>query len=137
MQTVLASTRGSPIISVKEMQRGNKTAKLLPRLRIVWAEEVALGPGKADLLGLVDETGSIREAAERMNMSYMRAWKLIQTMNACFQEPLVVAERGGNVRGGARLSKTGQQALALYRQMERTCLQKTQESWRALSSLLR
>jgi molybdate transport system regulatory protein len=115
----------------------NKTAKLLPRLRVVCAEEIALGPGKADLLSLVDETGSIREAAERMNMSYMRAWKLIQTMNACFREPLVVAERGGNVRGGARLSKTGQKALALYRQMERTCLQKSEKSWRELSSLLR
>ena len=134
---MLACTQGSPIISTKEMQRRNKTAKLLPRLRIVWTEEIALGPGKADLLALVDETGSIREAAERMNMSYMRAWKLIQTMNACFREPLVVAERGGNVRGGARLSKTGHKALALYRQMEQTCLQKTQETWRELSNLLR
>jgi hypothetical protein len=79
---------GSPIISIREMQRRNKTAKLLPRLRIVWTKEVALGPGKADLLTLVGETGSIRDAAQRMRMSYMRAWKLIQTMNACFCEPL-------------------------------------------------
>ena len=119
------------------MPRKTKTAKLLPRLRVVCAEEIALGPGKADLLALVDQTGSIREAAERMNMSYMRAWKLIQTMNACFREPVIVAERGGNVRGGARLSKTGRKALALYRQMEQTCLQKTAQSWTELSSLLR
>ncbi len=119
------------------MPEKSKTAKLLPRLRVVWAEEIALGPGKADLLTLIDETGSIREAAKRMNMSYMRAWKLIQTMNACFREPLVAAERGGNVRGGARLSKTGELVLALYRQMEKTCRQKNEKNWRQLSRLFR
>jgi len=47
------------------------------------------GTGQGGLLMLVQETGSIRKAAERMKMSYMRAWKLVQTMNACFKEPLV------------------------------------------------
>ena len=107
------------------------TVKLMPRLRVFLAEEIALGPGKADLLTLIDEIGSIREAAKRMNMSYMRAWRLIQTMNACFREPLVVAERGGNVRGGAQLSKTGAKALALYRQMEQTSLRKNEKNWRS------
>ena len=66
-----------------------------PRMRVTCGEEIALGPGKVDLLALVAETGSIREAAERMGMSYMRAWKLIKTMNACFKEPLVEAVRAG------------------------------------------
>jgi molybdate transport system regulatory protein len=111
--------------------------KLLPRLRVVCGEEVALGPGKADLLSLIAETGSIREAAERMNMSYTRAWKLVQTMNDCFREPLVSAERGGNARGGARLTETGEKALRLYREMEMTCLEQTKVSFRAFGELLR
>ena len=63
--------------------------------------DIALGPGKVDLLTLIKKTGSIREAAERMHMSYMRAWTLIKTMNACFKEPLVEAVRGGKEGGGA------------------------------------
>jgi molybdate transport system regulatory protein len=54
---------------------------------------IAFGPGKVDLLALVAKTGSIREAAERMEMSYMRAWTPIKTMNACFREPLASALR--------------------------------------------
>jgi molybdate transport system regulatory protein len=100
-------------------------------------DEIALGPGKADLLALVARTGSIREAAERMNMSYMRAWKLIQTMNACFREPVIVAERGGQGHGGARLSPTGQKALELYREIEQTCVRENKQNWRRLSALLR
>src|SRR4030095_2224304 len=73
----------------------SRTPRLRPRMRVLCGEDIALGPGKVHLLALIDETGSIREAAERMGMSYMRAWTLIRMMNACFKEPLVVAVRGG------------------------------------------
>ena len=86
--------------------------RLLPRMRVLCGEGIALGPGKMDLLTLIGETGSIREAAERMGMSYMRAWTLVKTMNACFREPLVVtlgagksaAERCSRRRDERRLS---------------------------------
>ena len=116
--------------------RTSKRARLLPRLRVVYGEEIALGPGKADLLGFVHQTGSIRQAAERMNMSYMRAWKLIQTMNTSFREPLVLADRGGQARGGARLSPTGRQALALYRRMEKACREQNEKTWHQMLRLL-
>lgn len=109
---------------------------MLPRLRITQGDEVALGPGKAELLALVARTGSIREAAERMNMSYMRAWKLIQTMNACFREPLVISERGGSSHGGATLTATGKRVLALYGEMEQACLRAMKKNWSELQSLL-
>jgi molybdate transport system regulatory protein len=74
---------------------------LLPRLRIVFGRNIAFGPGKAELLALVAETGSIAEAAKRMSMSYMRAWSLTQTMNASFKQPFIETVRGGQERGGA------------------------------------
>ena len=111
--------------------------KLLPRLRVQRREDIALGPGKVDLLELIAESGSIRDAAERMNMSYMRAWTLIRTMNRCFKEPLVEAVRGGRKGGGARLTETGRQALALYREMEKACLAATAENWGKAKKLLR
>jgi len=89
-----------------------------PRFRVVCGKEIAFGPGKADLLELIAETGSIGKAASRMKMSYMRAWSLVQTMNHCFKKPLVLATHGGEGGGGAELTETGRQILALYRQLE-------------------
>ena len=84
-----------------EMKSESKSF-LVPRLRIVTGKDIAFGPGKAELLALVAKTGSIGAAAKRMNMSYMRAWSLIQTMNQCFKEPLVIAVHGGRVAVAAR-----------------------------------
>jgi len=110
---------------------------LLPRLRVVCGREIALGPGKVELLALVQETGSITEAAARMDMSYMRAWTLIKTMNACFREPLVRAARGGKERGGATLTETGKTALALYHELEDRSRASMEDIWRQLRLLLK
>src|SRR6267154_3019512 len=116
--------------------KSGRAPRLLPRMRVLCGEDIALGPGKVDLLALVGETGSIREAAERMGMSYMRAWTLIKTMNACFREPLVVASRGGKERGGAVLTETGRRALKLYRGLEVQSLKACADIWRQLRQLL-
>jgi molybdate transport system regulatory protein len=105
-------------------------------MRVLCGEEVALGPGKADLLALVAETGSIRAAAERMGMSYMRAWTLIRTMNGCFREPLVVASRGGKSRGGAVVTETGKKALKLYRTLEARSVKACASTWSELCEIL-
>src|SRR5271154_4832527 len=99
--------------------------------------KIAFGPGKADLLELVAKTGSITESAKRMNMSYMRAWSLIQTINGCFKSPVLETARGGNKRGGAELTKTGRRALKLYRQMENDSFKAAQSGWRAFQKCLR
>ena len=78
-----------------------------------------MGPGKADLLEAIAETGSISAAARRMRMSYRRAWLLVHTMNECFAQPLIVAEKGGKTGGGAALTETGEAILARYRQLSR------------------
>lgn len=109
-----------------------------PRLRIVAGKNIAFGPGKAELLEALDETGSITEAAHRLGMSYMRAWTLIRTMNRCFSEPLVDAVRGGSQGGGgARLTATGRQVLELYHSMDGACMKAIQPQWRKLQKLLR
>ena len=90
-----------------------------PRIRIVREDgTIVLGPGKADLLAAIGESGSIRAAAESLGMSYMRAWTLVRTMNAAFRSPLVEKVRGGNEKGGARLTPRGDRVLAAYREME-------------------
>lgn len=88
------------------------------RLRVVLAPGVFLGPGKADLLDAIAETGSISAAGRRMGMSYKRAWQLVETLNGYFRMPLVTAATGGKAGGGAQLTKLGAEVLARYRRMD-------------------
>jgi molybdate transport system regulatory protein len=122
------------------MKRKTSPARLPalhPRFRIVCRKEIAFGPGKADLLELIAETGSIGKAASRMKMSYMRAWTLVQTMNQCFNKPLILATHGGEGGGGAELTESGRQILALYRRLETKSAKATQATWNKMQSLLR
>ncbi|RBI86827.1 ModE family transcriptional regulator [Rhodosalinus halophilus] len=77
-----------------------------------------LGPGKADLLERIRDTGSIAGAGRAMAMSYKRAWSLVEELNAAFREPLVERARGGAGGGGARLTPAGAAVLAHYRKLE-------------------
>jgi molybdate transport system regulatory protein len=103
----------------------------------MWGTEIALGPGRVDLLALIEETGSLRAAAERMGISYMRAWNLIKFTNRCFTKPMVQAVRGGKTGGGAKLTEAGREALALYRQMEQESQRAVKQSWTSLKKLLK
>lgn len=94
------------------------TAKIVLKLRLVHGDDVAIGPGKADLLAAIGQTGSISAAARAMNMSYRRAWLLVDVMNRSFREPLVRSAVGGTRGGGAQLTGTGAKVLAHYRVME-------------------
>ena len=95
--------------------------KRRPRVRVrILAESVlALGPGKADLLEGIVETGSISAAARAAGMSYCRAWILVDTMNACFTKPLVTTAKGGAGHGGAKLTAAGRTVLNRYRRLVR------------------
>jgi molybdate transport system regulatory protein len=89
----------------------------LAHLRVAITETAYIGPGRADLLELIAETGSIAAAGRRMGMSYRRAWMLIKALNDGFG-PLVETSRGGSEQGGARLTATGEEVLRLYRHMQ-------------------
>lgn len=88
------------------------------RIRLVLGAGVMLGPGKADLLQGIEETGSIAAAGRRMGMSYKRAWMLVEAMNAGYRAPLVAASRGGRGHGGATLTPLGGEILRAYRRIE-------------------
>ena len=118
-------------------QRKEVRREFQVRPRLYHGGDIAIGPGKADLLEAVHAEGSIAAAAESMGMSYMRAWMLIRTMNGCFKAPLVQTKRGGAERGRAILTETGRSVLALYRRVETQSLQATQVIRKQLSDQLR
>ncbi len=83
-------------------------------------------------------TGShLTIAAKRMGMSYRRAWLLVDTMNGCFQGPLVASVRGGAGGGGARLTPLGVEVLARYRNMEAKALHSLDDDLSAFTKLMR
>lgn len=93
-----------------------------PRLKLkaqlYLGEDIAMGPGKADLLEAIMREGSISAAGRKLGMSYRRTWLLVDAMNRCFSDPLVDTATGGTKGGGAQVTPRGQDILRLYRQLE-------------------
>jgi len=90
----------------------------LTHLRVTFSGEFYMGPGRADLLEGIAETGSISAAGRRMGMSYKRAWSLVQVLNEGWGRPLVETSRGGAEQGGASLTTDGTFVLGRYRVMQ-------------------
>ncbi|WEK04775.1 MAG: LysR family transcriptional regulator [Candidatus Devosia phytovorans] len=90
----------------------------LSHLRVTLSETAYIGPGRADLLELIDQTGSISAAGKAMGMSYKRAWGLVQALNEGFGTHLVESSRGGAAQGGAQLTEAGRLVLDHYRGMQ-------------------
>ncbi|MEZ5782790.1 MAG: LysR family transcriptional regulator [Rhizobiaceae bacterium] len=91
-------------------------------LRINLDPEGRLGPGKVDLLENIAAFGSISAAARGMDMSYKRAWDLVEEMNRLFPTPLVAAKTGGKKGGGAELTPAGLSVVTRFRAIERAAL---------------
>lgn len=107
------------------------------KLQIYCGEEIAMGPGKADLLDAIAAQGSISAAAKSMGMSYRRAWLLVDAMNRCWSGPLVETVPGGGQERGARLSALGERVLEQFRALQAaTADQAEAEFLGQLSSLL-
>jgi molybdate transport system regulatory protein len=87
------------------------------KIRLHCGADIAIGPGKADLLEAIQQTGSISAAARSLGMSYRRAWLLVETMNRCFTSPLVTTLAGGRHGGGTQLTEMGVQVLQRYREL--------------------
>jgi molybdate transport system regulatory protein len=107
----------------------------LTHLRVTLSETFYLGPGRADLIEFIAETGSISEAARRMGMSYKRAWGLVQALNQGFGAPLIETQRGG-VGQGAVVTEAGREVLARYRHMQQATREAIAADVEALTKLM-
>jgi molybdate transport system regulatory protein len=106
-------------------------------IRVDLDEASAIGPGKARLLELIGETGSIRRAAAAMKMSYRRAWLLVQEIEAIMGAAAVATETGGKYGGGARLTPLGRSVVSRYRAIEKRAARSVAAELRALSNMAR
>jgi molybdate transport system regulatory protein len=96
-------------------------AKSLPHLslRIDLDSEERIGPGKIRLLENIRDRGSISAAGRAMDMSYKRAWDLVEEINRICGHAAVASQTGGKNGGGAALTPLGESLIARYRKIER------------------
>lgn len=96
--------------------------KIRLTLRIELGDGARLGHGKVLLMERIAEMGSIAAAARSMDMSYRRAWLLINELNGSFRRPVVSARTGGSKGGAAEVTEFGMALAVCYRRMESQAL---------------
>ena len=98
---------------------GKKTSYTVEgHIWIEGAEGTFLGLGRITLLERIKEFGSITRAARSLEMSYRKAWELVESMNRQSSAPLVTTSAGGKNGGGAALTETGQEAIKTFRKLD-------------------
>ena len=122
------------LLRTRAAQATKKTPTVRFRMRVTLGDQVAIGPGKVELLEAIREHGSISAAARSMDMSYRRAWVLLDETNRALKSPATTTAQGGKSGGGAKLTPTGEKIVALYRDIEKVS---AAASARQLAALLR
>lgn len=103
-------------------------------LRIQLDPEGRIGPGKIELLEQIAAQGSISAAGRAMEMSYRRAWELVEELNALFGKPVVERQTGGRNGGGARITDLGQALITRFRAVEHAAAEAASEHLAALQA---
>jgi molybdate transport repressor ModE-like protein len=85
-------------------------------------EERYFGPGICELLEKIDETGSIQAAARQMNMSYTKAWKILNRAEKEMNCQLTIRLNGGKSGGSSSLTREGREAVTAFRELEQRLL---------------
>lgn len=107
------------------------------KVQIFRGEDIAMGPGKADLLEAIRDHGSISAAGRALGISYRRTWLLVDMMNRCWQDRLVDTVPGGGRERGAHLTPMGEQVLAAYRAIQNAAGDAGEAAAQPLQALLR
>jgi molybdate transport system regulatory protein len=89
------------------------------RFRIDFGENSNIGPGKIELLELIERHGSVSQAARSMGISYRKAWRLLDSVNNSFATAATINSVGGSGGGGASITPFGKLLIERYREVER------------------
>ncbi len=116
--------------------RGKTPIQARFRLRLTIGERIAVGPGKVALLEAIRDHRSISAAAKALDMSYKRAWDLVNEINGSLREPAVLSLKGGSHGGGTALTPAGHALVGLYRTIEFRAQEASAKELAALRAML-
>jgi molybdate transport system regulatory protein len=95
--------------------------KIKSKIWIETDEGILISEGRVKLLKLIAETGSLNKAAKAMELSYQKAWKLVDVSNKSAKHPLIETQVGGNKGGGTVLTSYGQSLIAAFESINANC----------------
>jgi len=90
----------------------------------IWIENdegILISEGRVQLLKLIEDTGSLNKAAKAMNLSYQKAWKLVDASNKAAKSPLIETHVGGNKGGGTILTPYGKSLIEIFEAINTDC----------------
>ncbi len=102
---------------IKNILKNNHDIKVNGSLWLESADGHFFGPGPVELLERIAETGSINMAAKAMNMSYKKAWALVNALNTQTSTPVVIAQTGGKKGGGSTVTHEAIELIKYHRQL--------------------
>ena len=95
--------------------------KIKSRIWIESENNVLLGEGRVHLLKAIQETGSLSKAAKSLNISYKKAWQLLDSVNKSAKKPVTINSIGGKGGGGAELTEYGKSLVEAFDEINRNC----------------
>ena len=95
--------------------------KIKSRIWLEGKKGTFLGTGRVNLMKEIVVPGSISAAAKSMNMSYKKAWEIIDGMNKEAKKPFVIRVSGGKGGGGTQVTKEGLEAIELFEKLNQKC----------------
>ena len=95
--------------------------KIKSKIWIETDEGIIISEGRIRLLKLIEATGSLNKAAKEMNISYQKAWILVDASNKASREPLVATQIGGNKGGGTVITPYGKLLIESFEKINKEC----------------
>jgi len=95
--------------------------KIKSRIWIEVDNKVLLGEGRVKLLKSIEETGSLSKAAKHLNMSYKKAWTLVDAVNKSADKSVITTSIGGKNGGGAQLTEYGKELISVFEEINKNC----------------
>jgi len=105
--------------SIKSILNKKFVYKISGRLWIECEGKGFFGPGRVELLQRIEQTGSINKAAKEMDMSYKKAWEMINELNTQASTPLVITQAGGEKGGGSMITEEAKKLIAYHQQLRK------------------
>lgn len=109
--------------------------KIKSRIWIEIEDKVLLGEGRVRLLKAIDETGSLSKAAKTLNLSYKKAWHLIDSVNKTAKKNVTISSIGGKGGGGAKLTPYGKSLITAFENINKNCWKYLDEQVMAINKL--